>query len=228
MCWFAGGSVHHPVCFGSINQVLERNESRLVATTICCAKFKSSNSVTRSQSPFQREINIGLSFYTYSISLLFLMYLLNLSERLTWVNHVKGHGCLDSLVFSRVNYFLKYLALYCKILFLLVCLLCFCNFSIPAHSALPIPCSPLHHFRLCEFQKCKSLVTPVQLYLYSCFSPNYHNHPVRSWRVIGRWVQRRQIPLGRLTLLPMVLYPGPLLIFAFLCMLHCKADYLWS
>ena len=137
----------------------------------------------------------------------------NLSEKLTWVNPVKGHVCLDSLVFSQVNYFCKYLALYRKILFLLVCCLSLCNFSTPAHSALPFLCSPLGHFWLCEFQKCKSLVTLIQLYLYYYFSPNYHDHPVRSGRVVGQWVQRRQLPLGRLMLLPLVLYPGLLPFF---------------
>lgn len=54
VCWFAGGSVHCPMHFCSVNQVLERTESRLVATTMRCAQFKSSNSVTKSQSHFQR------------------------------------------------------------------------------------------------------------------------------------------------------------------------------
>lgn len=54
VCWFDGGSVFQPTCFCSINQVLERAESGLVATTTCYTQFKSSNSVTRSQSPFQR------------------------------------------------------------------------------------------------------------------------------------------------------------------------------
>jgi len=172
--------VRHPMRFCSTNQAPERDQSRLAAAAICCAQSRSGNSVTRLQSPFQREMTTGLPFYTYGISLPFLRCLLYLSERLTPVNHVKGCVSLDSLVFSLVNYFCKYLALYCKILFLLVCLLNCCNFSAPAPSALPVPCSPLDHFWLCKFQKWKSLVTLAQLGLCYHFLPSYHDHPARS------------------------------------------------
>lgn len=81
---------------------------------------------------------------------------------------------------------------------------------------LPFPFRASHLiFWIVWVQKHKSLVILIQLYLYYCFSSNYHDQPVRSWRVVGQWVQRRQLPLGRLTLLPLALYPGLLLIFCF-------------
>lgn len=81
------------------------------------------------------------------------MYLVNLSVGLTWVHHVKGHVCLASLMFSQVNFF--FLQISCKILFLLVCLVSFSIFFVPAHSVLPTPSFPL------AFLDCVSSETQV-------------------------------------------------------------------
>lgn len=49
----------------------------------------------------------------------------------------------------------------------------------------PFPAPQSNHVWLCEFHKCKSLVTLSQLYLYYCFSPNDHDHPTRSLGDVG-------------------------------------------